>query len=368
MGGGAVRTRKNIRRVQGFGLVEVLVAITIGLILLAGAISMLATNKWTYRVVEHQSRIQENARYALETIARDLRTAGYFGCLDNVKVANHVNGATGGSLLDTSIPVDGLENYDPAGATANKTWYPSGSVTMPTGIVTGSDAIGIRFLDPTTAVSIIPPLMPTSSSALHTAPGNGLSVGQIVAVTDCDNADIFQITGPQDPDTTGTFNHNTGGGVLPGNATGNLSKTYDDDATIMQMASVTYFIGTGADGRPALFRGVIPATGNMSVMDTRELIQGVEQMHILYGKDTTGDNVPDTYLKAGAAGLTTDVNWDSVINLRISIMVSSDEEVGQEVDNQARALLDENVAAANDRRYRRVFTTTINMRNKASAS
>ncbi len=146
-----------------------------------------------------------------------------------------------------------------------------------------------------------------------------------------------------------------------------MSKSYEGDAVILRMASVTYYIGTGADGRPALFRAVIPASGDMSIMDTRELVQGVEQMHILYGKDTTGDNVPDTYLKAGAAGLTTDVNWDSVVNLRISIMVSSDEEVGQEVDNQARTLLDENVAAANDRRYRRVFTTTINMRNKASA-
>lgn len=353
---------------RGFGLVEVLVAITIGLILLAGAISMLSTNKWTYRVVEHQSRIQENARYALETLARDLRMAGYFGCLDNLsKVTNHVNGASGGSLLDSAVPVDGLENYDPSGATANKTWYPSGSTTMPASIVTGSDAISMRYLDPTTAVGIVPPLMPNTSSALHTAAGNGLAVGEIVAVSDCDNADIFQITGPQDPDATGTFNHNTGGSEAPGNASKDFAKSYEEDATILKMASVTYYIGTGADGRNALFRGVIPASGDMSLMDTRELVQGVEQMHILYGKDTSGDNVPDTYLKAGAAGLTTDVNWDSVVNLRISLMVSSDEEVGQEVDNKARTLLDQNVAAAGDRRYRRVFTTTINMRNKASA-
>jgi type IV pilus assembly protein PilW len=364
-----MRAQIGFRRIRGFGLVEVLVAITIGLILLAGAISMLSTNKWTYRVVEHQSRIQENARFALETIARDLRMAGYFGCLDNLnKVNNLLNGTTAGSLLDSTVPVDGLENYDPLGATANKTWYPSGSIVMPPGILTGSDAIGIRYMDSTTAAGIVPPLMPTASSALHTNPGNGLAVGEIIAVTDCDNADIFQITGPSNPDATGTFNHNTGGGVLPGNASGDLSKTYEEDASIMRMASVTYYIGTGGDGRPALFRGVIPAAGDKSLMDARELIQGVEQMHILYGKDTTGDNVPDTYLKAGVVGLTTDINWDSVVNLRISIMVSSDEEVGQDVDNQARTLLDENVAAANDRRFRRVFTTTINMRNKASAS
>ncbi len=358
-----MRTQINFRRMQGFGLVEVLVAITIGLILLAGAISMLATNKWTYRVVEHQSRIQENARFALETIARDLRMAGYFGCLDNLsKVTNHVNGATGGSLLDTAVPVDGLDNFAVGDA-----WSPSGSTAVPANIVAGTDAISMRYLDPTTAVSIVPPLMPNNSAALHTATGNNLAIGEIVAVSDCDNADIFQITGPQDPDATGTFNHNTGGSEVPGNATKEFAKTYEEDATILKMASVTYYIGTGADGRNALFRGIIPASGDMSVMDTRELVQGVEQMHILYGKDTTGDNVPDTYLKAGAAGLTTDVNWDSVVNLRISLMVSSDEEVGQEVDNQARQLLDQAVAAAGDRRYRRVFTTTINMRNKASA-
>jgi len=356
-------------RSRGFGLVEVLVAMTIGLILLGGAISMLSTNKWTYKVVEQQGRIQENARFALETISRDLRAAGYFGCVDYLnKVANQISGTTAGSLLDTSAPVNGLENYDPAGATANKTWYPSANTVVPAGIVTGSDAISIRYLDSANSMATIAPFMTQPSDAIQTNAGNGLTAGDIVAITDCDNADIFQVTGPADPDTSGTIEHNTGGAELPGNANPDLSKSYDSGATVLPMASVVYFIGTGADGRPALFRGVMPATGDRSAMNTRELIQGVEHLHILYGKDTTGDEVPDSFLKAGAAGLTTNNDWDNVVNLRISLLVSSDEEIGQDVDIQARTLLDENVAAANDRRFRRVFTTTINLRNKASSS
>lgn len=363
-----MRMRKQFNRSSGFGLVEVLVAITIGLILLGGAISMLSTNKWAYKAVEHQSRIQENARFALETLARDLRMAGYVGCVDNLsKVTNNLNGAVGTNLLDAAVAIEGLENYDPAGATANKTWYPGANTTMPPGMITGADAIAIRYLDPTDANATVPPHMPAPAAAIHISPGNDLAMGDIVAITDCDNADVFQITGPDDPDADGTLNHNTGS-EQPGNAVQKLSKAYKEGATIMKLASVVYYLGTGADGRPALFRGAIPDVGNKALVDPRELVQGVEQIQILYGKDTTGDNVPDTYLKAGAAGLTTDVNWDSVVNLRISIMVSSNEEVGQEVDNQARTLLDEIVPAANDRRYRRVFTTTINLRNKSHAS
>lgn len=346
---------------RGFTLVELMVALTIGLILLAGAMSLLISHKWTYRTTENQARIQENGRVAKDFLAWDLRMAGYFGCLDDVsKVVNHVNGATGG-LLDGTTPLEGMDNI----AAGGDTWYPTGSTAVPAGAVPGTDAVVIRYLDPDGSLTVETPYMVQPAAALHVATGNGLVDGDIVAVTDCDNADIFQITGPTDPDTSGTVNHNTGASEAPGNATKNFSKTYEGDATLVKLAAIVYYVGTGASGRPSLFRAGIPTTGDRSVMQPIELVEGVENLQILYGKDTTGDGVPDVFLQAGAAGMQTADNWASVVSVRFKLLVSHVDEYGTDADTKSYQLLDEAVPAPGDRRFRRVFGTAVNLRNYA---
>ena len=361
MGGGTVSAVRRGKRSAGFSLVEVMVALTISLILLGGAVSILVTSKSTYKVTEQQSLVQENARFALEFLARDLRLSGYFGCLENVaKVTNHVTGASGGGLLDSSTPLEGLNNY-----VAPNPWFPSNNTIVPAGLVAGTDAITIRHLNPTNPMIVEAPFMAQPSDPLQIPKLSGLNQGDIVAVSDCDNTDIFQITGPTDPDTSGTISHIAPGAEAPGNASANLGKIYAGDATVLKLAAVVYYIGTGASGRPSLFRGTIPNTGNRSAMANQELIDGVENLQLLFGKDTNGDTVPDVYLKAGEAGLTSAANWNSVINVRIAILVATIDEYGQIADDTARTVLDENIAAAGDRRLRRVFRTTVNLRNKA---
>ena len=64
-------------RCDGFSLVELMVAITLGLMITAVAIQFILSSRVTYSAVETHSRIQENARFALSFLARDLRMAGY---------------------------------------------------------------------------------------------------------------------------------------------------------------------------------------------------------------------------------------------------------------------------------------------------
>jgi len=346
---------------HGFSLVEMMVALTIGLILLGGAMSMLISNKWTYRIAESVSRIQENGRLAVEFLTWDLRMAGYLGCLtDTTKVSNHVNGASGG-LLDATVRIEGVNDV----AATGNVWYPSGATAMPAGMVEGSDAFVVRYLDPDSALPVEAPFMPQPSAALHVAAGNGLSAGDIVAVSDCDNADVFQITGPNDPGTSGTLNHNTGSSESPGNATQSFGKTYGADATVAKLAAVIYYVAPGAGGRPALYRAVIPDSGDRSASEARELVEGIESLQVLYGKDTTGDGAPDVFLPAGAVGMQSNANWDSVVSVRIALLVSQVEEYGQDLDTASYTLLDVTVPAANDRRMRRVFSTTVNLRNRS---
>lgn len=62
---------------EGFSLVEVLVALMISLFLIAGVIQLFIGSKQSYRFYDALSRIQENGRFALEAISRDIRMADY---------------------------------------------------------------------------------------------------------------------------------------------------------------------------------------------------------------------------------------------------------------------------------------------------
>lgn len=64
-------------RQRGFSMVEMLVALMLSLILTAGIIQLFIGSKQTYRFHDALSRLQENGRFAIESMAADIRMAGY---------------------------------------------------------------------------------------------------------------------------------------------------------------------------------------------------------------------------------------------------------------------------------------------------
>ena len=68
--------RGYFRSQKGFTLVELMIAITLGLIVLLAIGSIYIGSRQTYRVQEDNARLQEAGRYALEVIGRSLRQAG----------------------------------------------------------------------------------------------------------------------------------------------------------------------------------------------------------------------------------------------------------------------------------------------------
>ena len=87
-------------------------------------------------------------------------------------------------------------------------------------------------------------------------------------------------------------------------------------------------------------------------------------MQILYGVDNNGDRVPDAYVPAGDATLDSQTEWGSVIAVRIAMLVRTLEQYGQDIDAQQYQLNDFTVPAANDRFKRRLFNTTVLLRNR----
>ena len=148
--------------------------------------------------------------------------------------------------------------------------------------------------------------------------GSQIKTGDIMMMTDCSSADIFQVTNKQEKDSFDHILHNAGA-TVPGNSTQKLSKAYKDDAKLMKFRTVVFYIGIGTDGEPALFRQSLEtnASGEPELVN-QELVQGIEDFKIRYGETLDADRVPDTYV--AAAGVS---NWDNVVTMRLGIVVRS---------------------------------------------
>ena len=350
-------------RSKGFTIVELMVAATLGILILAGAISMFVSNKRIYTEQEEMSRLQENARFAMNMLVYDLRMAGYVGCTGSLdQVGNRINGGTDATDLYFFEPIEGSESA------AN--WEPGNSTDEVSSMNTNSDAITIRYLAPTD-INVMNPAMTPGSNQIHVSSESGLEQGDAVSISDCGSSDIVIITanpatvscaagqessGPADTCKTNiTYAPGTPPtGAEPGNASATLSKTYDQQAELLRYITHRYYVGNDPAGNPALFR-----QSKFNQVDL--MVEGVENMQIMYGEDTTGsDSIADTYVNAATVA-----NWEDVVSVRISILVRSIQEYGGDKDSTTYKLLGNDVGPMNDRRRRRVFTATVDVRNRS---
>ena len=83
--------RLRSERQHGFTIVEMMMALVIGLVLTTGILEIFMGSKRVYRVQEGLARLQENGRFAVEFMARDLRMAGFIGCSSALSKNNLVN-------------------------------------------------------------------------------------------------------------------------------------------------------------------------------------------------------------------------------------------------------------------------------------
>lgn len=326
-----------------------MVAMTIGFVALAGVGYMYLESRQAFSSMDNLSRMQESARYALETISRDIRMAGYRGCASSAgDFHNTLNKGTE-SAYNFGLPING---YDAAGAG----WAPA----LPTdagglsdlSILAGTDAIILRSAFGG-GVTVTKEPGKTSADIKVTA-GNDLEPGDIVMITNCKAASVLQITAPYGKGEAEVV-HNTGAG-LPGNSTKDLVENYSTSGgEIIKMQSKSYFIRTGASGRPALwqFDNYKAAGGD----NPAEIAEGVENMQIQYGVDANADGVVESYAKADAVA-----DWNLVAAVRISLLVAGND------DNVATAKQKFNYDGApfeaGDQRLRQVFTTTVSVRNR----
>ncbi len=303
---------------QGLTLVEIMVAITISLILMAGVIQIFVSNKQNYRVQEATSRLQENGRFASHLVTQEVRMADFWGCAGSVSsVTDRLNPP----IPPATNPIDpmagGVSGTDDTGLNGSDTITLQGAFGSGMG-VNGHNVNAASF---------------SVASANHT-----LDADKIVLASDCQKATIFQVTNSS-PGTNVTVVGNTGTSS-PGNASKPALSYANGSAMIYEARKITYSIKAGASGEPALFR----SENDIDV----EMVEGVENMQILYGEDTNNDQTANRYVEADAAGLV----MDNAVSVRMTLTLRTVE------DSVA------SVTANGDRRIRRNYTTTITIRNR----
>jgi len=312
----------------------------IGAILLAGILGIFINTKQTNRSLEAISRIQENARFALAFIARDLRMGDFWGCLRR----------------DTGGPVN---NIGFGAAAAIYDFYGAGGFDGTNGVVNagngGLDAPDTLTIRGATSAGIF--IASDIGGTITTTANHGFNPNEYLFITNCRNGDIFQAT-------AGTVNASithTVGGSAPANASPNLSVTYGLDAQVYQVATVTYSIANGASGLPSLFRSVNGLN--------QEIIEGVENMQVLFGidNDPTMDLSVDYYVPFDQIPVTINTSSGNVpgrnriISIRISLLLQS---TANNITDQNTAVFYNGGTSAADRRIRRVVTSTIALRNR----
>ncbi len=350
-----------------------MVALTIGLILLLALTRLFVTSRSTYTLEESLARVQESGRFAMEFLAQDIRMAGYIGCANpaDTAVSNHLNSSSAYGVDYGSTTYLNTHTYTGSGTSpsALTDWTPSlpGTVNGVTYFSAGdvepyTDVLVIRRASET-GIKLGETMSNTSADLKIDANPGGLVDNDIVMVSDCSSADIFQITGPASFGSgSNNLVHNTGEST-PGNATKPLSKSYGTDAEVMKLTTRIYYIGrrsNSSSNPPALFRRELTTSGQLT---TQELVEGVERMKFSYGEDTaTSDayNIPNIY-RTSASAVT---DWSEIVAVRIGLLVATTGNVDQNTDTRTYSLAgNSSVGPFNDYKRRRVFNATIQVRN-----
>jgi type IV pilus assembly protein PilW len=325
-------------RQRGYGLVEFMVAMTLGLVLLGGIGYVYLGTRGSFRSTDNLSRMQENARYALDVMSRDIRMAGYAGCgnIGSIKINTIANPIASPMLTQGNVIV----GYATGSGWTNPTSGPV--ITRAAGdVLTLTGAYG-------RGANLTGNLIPQNANVQVSGNPDAFKQGDVLMVTDCSQADVFRVTNSPGSSGTVTLTH------ANSTNTGNRVGTYGKDAFVMRIDQYSYFIGSNASGNRALYRA--------GLYTTEELVENVYDMRFRYGLDTNGDGMVDSYSSSPG-------NWTQVISVTVNLLVNSPD---TNIATSSQSLTFNNATfsaaaepvVANRRRAYQVYSATVAVRNR----
>lgn len=319
-------------RQTGLTLIELMIALALGLLLVAALGYLFIGNRQTYRAQDNIARVQENGRYAMEVLGQDLRMVGYIGC-----------GALGEAAMNSTA----------AGAGAMAPPTPA-SVLGGTEGGSGADTLSLMRVDGRGAVLTAAMANAAAEVPIPASPRQ-YAAGTHFLIADCLNADLFRNSAEVAAGATSIAH-----AAAALNTSANLSKAYGADALVFPFEGLTYRIQNNPAGNPALYRDVNGAA--------QEVVENVKDMQIVYGVDSDGDGAVNAYVTADNVA-----DWARVLAVRVSLLLRSpaanvatapQTAPFWDRDNDGSSDLSATDADLQARRLLYVYTSTFGLRNR----
>ena len=318
--------------IKGFTLIELMIAITIGVIVIAGVGTIFVNNSMTSRETEKTNLQIDNGLYATQLLTDDMRMAGYYGETEPTSVTTPATlpdpCATANATLVSSValPVQGVDNAASAPSCISD-------------LKSGTDI----FVDR------------RASSCVQGAAG--------CAVGSAAGSDVYF----QD-----SLCKTAAGQYLISANTASLILTAKDCATTANIRSYRtniYFIANNNkpnDGIPTLKVAELGSTG----FTITPLVTGIDQLQIEYGLDTNGDSIPDVYTSdpgsyGGCTGVGCQTNWRNAVTARLYILAKNTQPSPGFSDTHVYTAGGNTYGPYNDAYKRHLYTSLVRFNNIA---
>lgn len=347
-----------MRRASGFSMVELLIALTIGLLLLSGLTVVFVNSSSANRELQKTAQQIENGRYAIDMLSQDIHHAGFYGHLHEIAAPaatpDPCEIASTANLLDSlGYAIQGYRAADlVTAADISASTCDDKGLLVAANMKVGSDVVVVRR---------------ASTKVLAAAD---------TAVT---NEVYLQSSGTQAQIQLGN-----GAALGTNKASGGASTLFLNNGTtpapIRKLHVHVYFVapcsqGSGANGicaagddtTPTLKRLELVSEGGATKMKLVPLVEGVEYLKIEFGVDNlpatanaatgvTGDAQVDSYATVPA-------DWSTVIGAKIFVLARNTEPTTGYTDNKTYVLGSVSVTNPADRYKRHVYSAEVRMVN-----
>lgn len=306
-----IAKRRNVE--QGFSLVELMIALVLGLFIIGGVISVFIGSSRSFNSNEALSRVQENGRFALEMIAQDLRNTGYKGsCFVNVTEVI--------DTADSNYEAEAYDLNDPIRGWADDTGeFFVGDLTN---YQVGTDILIVKHAAES-AGAVLSANVDSTDTTFPTIGGE--TPGAIIVLSDAVGCDIFQNMAASD---TADLQRGTVGQSIDNKtvAAQALSHSYlsGGSTDVLLFSSTLYYIGSGLTSSSAL-RSVSYDNG---VANDQELVEGVDNLAVSYAL-VSGAGPALDYSNT-AAQITVGNDWDDVVAVRVTVNVQGDQNISHQ--------------------------------------
>lgn len=307
-------------RDAGFTLIELMVAMLLGLIVIAGVTSVFLAGQESFRSNNALADVQDSSRIAFELMARDIREAGLTGCNSvNNRVTNVTKAFNNNTpplwWSDWNNMIHGYPTAVADPALASQTVAPGTdslelvSASGPATAIVSNDPFGYTFTLGAAATSLkngdlALVCSPSQAAVMQIGYAGGTSISY--AVSGNSSTDLGY---PED----GYVDNTAAPPPTP--------YPFPPNSLISKVTAVDWFVGQNASGGWSLFRMDLQNTSGTPTPTAQEMVAGVSNMSILYLNPTLGSGLGNAYQTA--AVIDANGGWLGVTAVQVTLTLQS---------------------------------------------